>query len=266
MLPLERLDPERARRLDALVFDLDDTLLEEGVLGERVYASLFRLREAGMRLYACTGRPSGWAELIARQWPIDAAIAENGAVAWARRGGRVAVIDALSDERRGAEREEVLAVGQAIVQALPALALADDNRARRCDVTIDVGEHRRVPREIVEEARRIARRAGLRTVVSSVHLHLARDGADKASGYAALARSEGREPVRALARAAFVGDSGNDASAFAAFGTTFGVANVRAHLASLTVPPRYVTRGRAAAGFVELAARLVALRGAEPAR
>jgi HAD superfamily hydrolase (TIGR01484 family) len=266
MLPIERLEPERARRLDALVFDLDDTLLEEGVLGERAYASLFRLRDAGLRLYACTGRPSGWAELLARQWPIDAAIAENGAVAWARRDGRVAAIDALSDAQRDVERAEVLAIGRAIVAALPELALADDNRARRCDVTIDVGEHRRAPREVVEEARRIARRAGLRTVVSSVHLHLARDGADKASGYAALAQAEGREPVRALARAAFVGDSGNDAAAFAAFGTTFGVANVRAHLASLTVPPRYVTRGRAADGFVELAECLVALREAERAR
>ncbi|MCC6875768.1 MAG: hypothetical protein IT378_15785 [Sandaracinaceae bacterium] len=54
----------------------------------------------------------------------------------------------------------------------------------------------------------------------------------------------------------FVGDSGNDAAAFAFFSLSVGVANVREHLARLPVPPAYVTERERGAGFAELAARI----------
>ena len=44
------------------------------------YDALWDLSDAGLRLVAVTGRPSGWGEVIARQWPIDGAVTENGAV------------------------------------------------------------------------------------------------------------------------------------------------------------------------------------------
>ena len=55
-------------------------------------------------------------------------------------------------------------------------------------------------------------------------------------------------------RFAFAGDSGNDAACFAAFRTTFGVANVRASLARLSVTPRYVATRTMGEGFAEIAA------------
>ena len=70
--------------------------------------------------------------------------------------------------------------------------------------------------------------------------------------------------ARALGRWGFIGDSGNDASCFAAFRTSFGVANVREHLAGLSVLPAYVAReerGRGFAAIVETLAGLRALRG-----
>lgn len=273
--PLAELGPGEARGLEGVVFDLDDTVLDHGALGEAAYVSLFRLREAGLRLYACTGRPAGWGEVIARQWPVDAVVAENGAFAFAtdptaKGPRRIAAIgddgeaDLASEiDAARARRAPLAELAAELCARFPATALADDNHARFTDVTLDIGEHRRVSPDDVAAIRAIAAGRGVRTFASAVHLHLTRAADDKASGaLRVLGRLRGVEPVRARRSHAFVGDSGNDAAAFAAFSTTFGVANLRRHLARLTVPPRYLAEREGGAGFAEIAARLVALRGA----
>jgi hydroxymethylpyrimidine pyrophosphatase-like HAD family hydrolase len=60
----------------------------------------------------------------------------------------------------------------------------------------------------------------------------------------------------------FVGDSANDASAFAHFPLSVGVQNVRDHLAHLPAPPRYVTAGDRGRGFAELTHLLLGARNA----
>ncbi|HVY49665.1 MAG TPA: HAD hydrolase family protein [Minicystis sp.] len=247
------------------MFDLDDTVLDRGALRLEAYGALFALRAAGLRLVACTGRPSGWGEVVARQWPVDAVVVENGALAWLRdaSGDAVAVrsTDVLDPEARAARRRPLLDLARAMLARHPEAALADDNGARVTDVTIDVGEHRRVPADVVREMRGEARAAGVVTHLSSVHLHLADAPDDKASAAVRLLASRfGEDPTRARRRYAFVGDSGNDAQAFAAFRTTFGVANVRAHLAALTVRPAYVAERPMGLGFVEIAEAIVQAR------
>jgi HAD superfamily hydrolase (TIGR01484 family) len=268
---LDALTPDEARRLVGVVFDLDDTLLDHGELGEAAYGALFRLRDAGLRLIACTGRPAGWGEVVQRQWPVDATVVENGAVALVSERAestgprRLVVLDPLDRDARKARRAELLALADEIVARFPEAGLADDNDARRADVTIDIGEHRRVPSNDVRAIRTLARDRGVRTFASSIHLHLTHEPDDKATGtIGVLSRFFGEDATSARARYAFVGDSTNDAAAFAAFRTTFGVANVRAHLSGLTVPPRYVARAAMGAGFAEIAARLVAARAPSP--
>ena len=263
MQPLARLEAESARRLRGVIFDLDDTLLDHGVLGEAAYSALFRLRESGLRLVACTGRPAGWGEVIQRQWPLDAAVVENGAVALVTDGaGRIVVEDPLEPAARRARRDGLHALAAELVARFPEAALADDNEARRSDVTIDIGEHRRVSSVAIAEMRRLAAIRGVRTVASSVHLHLTLEPEDKASGtIRLLVRRFGEDATRAMARYAFIGDSGNDAAAFAAFKLTFGVANVRNHLQSLSVPPRYIVDAPMGAGFAAFARRIAELRG-----
>ena len=43
------------------------------------YAALERLRAAGLLVVPVTGRPAGWCDHIARMWPVDAVVGENGA-------------------------------------------------------------------------------------------------------------------------------------------------------------------------------------------
>ena len=271
MKPLTSLLDGEAGRLRGLVFDLDDTLLDHGALTEIAYGALFRLREAGLLLVACTGRPAGWADVIARQWPIDAAIAENGAIGFRREGKRILRLDRASHGERADRTERIRSAARALTSRYPELLPADDNGARITDLTFDIGELEKVPREVVELARSQAHALGVRTFVSSVHMHLTLETYDKASGTVdLLARHHVLDHLgdaapldeTAITSAfAYVGDSENDAAAFAAFKTTFGVANVaeRAHLFSK--PPRYVASAPRGRGFAEIAARLLELRG-----
>ncbi len=266
MRPLSALDPEEVRRLDGLVFDLDDTLLDHGELGEAAYGALFRLRAAGLRLIACTGRPAGWGEVLARQWPVDAVVVENGAIAFVVAPGapgvrRVTVVDPLPPAVRRARREGLLALAGEIVSLFPEADLADDNDARRSDVTLDIGEHRRVDAGVIRAIVALARSRGVRTLVSSIHLHLTLEGDDKASGTVRLLVDHfAADATRARIRHAFVGDSANDAAAFAGFGLTFGVQNVTGHLRGLTVPPRYLAPAPRGRGFAAIAARICEIR------
>jgi HAD superfamily hydrolase (TIGR01484 family) len=261
--PLAALDPGEARRIAGVIFDLDDTVLDHGALGEDAYRALFRLREAGLRLIACTGRPAGWGEVLARQWPVDAVVVENGAVAFvAGPHGQLTAIDPLPRADRQARRAWLLALAEEAIARYPATGLADDNDARRSDVTLDVGEHRLVTRETIRDIVAMARSRGARTLVSSIHLHLTLETDDKASGtLRLLVERFAEDATGARARYAFVGDSANDAAAFAAFGLSFGVHNVYAHLRGLTVPPRYVAPLPMGAGFAAIAAHICALRG-----
>src|SRR5688500_16902633 len=77
--PIREIEPRACQALAGVVFDVDDTVTRAGTLEEAAYGALFRLREAGLRLIAVTGRPLGFAELMARMWPIDLAVGENGA-------------------------------------------------------------------------------------------------------------------------------------------------------------------------------------------
>lgn len=261
MRPLDDLSAAAACELHGVVFDLDDTLLDRGELTEPAYRALFRLRDAGLELFACTGRPAGWAEVIARQWPIQGAIAENGAIAFVRESGRARRVDACLPEERARRRAALTDIAAGLLDRHRELSLADDNDARSSDVTIDIGEHRTVAPDIVARALHEAQEAGARTFLSSIHLHLSFDPFDKASGTIRLLASRGVDATRARLRYAYVGDSENDGPAFAAFRVTLGVANVRRRASRLSVTPRFVAHEERGLGFAEIAARLVELRG-----
>jgi HAD superfamily hydrolase (TIGR01484 family) len=263
---------DEVRPIVGVVFDLDDTLFDHGALTEGAYRALFRLRESGLRLIACTGRPAGWADVVVRQWPIDAAVAENGAVAKVKAhrdpgvcGAHVMTSDPVEPSERAHRRARLLTMADAILTRYPHVALADDNAARTTDVAIDVNERCHTDEPTVAAIRAMAHNLGARTFASSIHVHLTLEADDKASGtIALLSRRFGEDPTSARARHAFIGDSANDAAAFAAFNLTFGVANVRAALTRLTIAPRYVAPSPMGAGFAEIASALTAARLVSP--
>ena len=261
MKPLAAFDRESAAGLLGILFDLDDTFLDEGRLTERAYAALGRLAESGLRTIAVTGRPAGFGDVIARQWPVDGVITENGAIGFYRQERAVVRWQRAATASRG-ERRERLAQGFATLgKRFPWARLSDDSYARESDLAVDIGESCSVPAPDVAAYAAAARELGFRTFVSSVHLHLTLDAFDKATGVVAfLGDLFGEDPTAARRRYAYIGDSANDAPCFHAFAASFGVANVAKSLHLLSVPPRYVAPSPRGEGFREIADTILALR------
>jgi hypothetical protein len=192
--------------------------------------------------------------VLVRQWPIDGAVAENGAVAVVREGRGIRVLPELSEESRQRRSERLAALSQAVRKALPHVRLADDVAARRSDTAWDIGETATLSEQDVAHLTRVVEGEGARTTRSSVHLHASFERDDKASGALRFAHERfGTSPGKAVYSWAFAGDSGNDAPCFNALYTTFGVANVRQALRRLNVPPRYVATRERGEGFAEIA-------------
>ena len=135
MRRLGELEHDEARAIRGVLFDLDDTLLTHGVLTREAYDALWDLRDAKLRLVAVTGRPSGWGEVIARQWPIEAAVTENGAVVVHRDGRGVARFERCTESERRARRIRLARLVEDARRDVPEARLTDDVDARRSDVT-----------------------------------------------------------------------------------------------------------------------------------
>jgi hydroxymethylpyrimidine pyrophosphatase-like HAD family hydrolase len=261
MLPIERLPEDEARGLRVLLFDLDDTVLTDGRLCEESYRALFRLKDSGLELVAVTGRPLDWGAVLARQWPVAGVVTENGAAAAARGVHGLEIID-FGHAERSARKARLAEIVRTVKARFPELHASDDVQGRLTDFTFDIGEHERVPADTVLAVQSFARSLGARTVASSVHVHLTLDGLDKATGAARfLSTRLGMDPTECRIRAAFVGDSENDAACFSAFRTTLGVANLRGRP---TLPPRFITTKEKGAGFAEAAAVIATKRGSGP--
>jgi len=259
--PLSSLDRNEASRLAGLLFDLDDTFLSHGVLTRVAYDALWQLHGAGLQLVAVTGRPTGWGELLARQWPVAGCVVENGPVYLLRRGSTVVRRDVCDEPERRFRRAGLERLVERVREVVPEARLSDDAGARRSDVAWDVGETAALCEERVRAVIREIEAVGAHWSLSSVHLHATFDLDDKASGAVRFcARELGAEAGNAVVRFAFVGDSYNDAPCFAAFRTTFGVANVRSSVPRLSVPPRYIASRSMGEGFAEVAMEILAKR------
>jgi HAD superfamily hydrolase (TIGR01484 family) len=250
--------PEPARRaIRGVLLDIDDTLTTHGSLTAAAYAALERLHAANRLVIPVTGRPAGWCDHIARMWPVDAVVGENGAFymrhdAAARRLVRRYVDD---EGTRRANRARLAAIAQRIVAAVPGCALASDQLYRESDLAIDFREDvPPLPRAAIDRIVALMQAEGLTAKVSSIHVNGWFGAYDKLSMARTLfAEAFASDLDRERERFVFVGDSPNDAPMFAYFPNAVGVANVREFADRIATPPAYVTDAAAGAGFAELA-------------
>ena len=206
-----------------------------------------------------TGRPAGWCDHIARMWPVDAVVGENGAFYFFYSGNRLHKRFHDAADARREKRARLDAIAARILAAVPGCALASDQPYRETDLAIDYCED--VPPLPLEEAQRIGglmREAGLTAKVSSIHVNGWFGEYDKlATTRRLFAERFGLDLDTANREVVFAGDSPNDAPMFAFFQNSVGVANVRRFEEILSDPPKYVTRAASGAGFAELADHLL---------
>lgn len=259
MRPLAELD---ARGVRAVLVDIDDTLTTEGRLTADAYGALERLQGAGVRVVPVTGRPAGWCDHIARMWPVDGVVGENGAFYFCYSGKRVHKRFHDDAQTRAAKRARLDAIAARILAAVPGSALASDQAYRETDLAIDYCEDvARLPPGEVERIVALMQARGLTARVSSIHVNGWFGTYDKLGMTKRLMREEfGIDLDAARERYVFAGDSPNDAPMFAHFPHAIGVANIAEFTGRLSHEPRYVTRGRGGAGFRELADFLLAAK------
>jgi HAD superfamily hydrolase (TIGR01484 family) len=247
--------------------DIDDTLTENGRLPAKAYAALENLKRAGFIVAPVTGRPAGWCDLIARQWPVDGVVGENGAFffRYDESARRLIRRYAKSENVRAADRGRLDEIRTAILKEVPGAAVSADQAYREADLAIDFCEDvPPLPRAAVRQIVTIFERFGAHAKISSIHVNGWFGAYDKLSMTRVFAREcfgidldHDRDAVM------FIGDSPNDAPMFRFFAdTSVGVANVLDFADDLPDKPAYVTRGHGPQGFADLASLLIRTRHA----
>ena len=261
MRPLVEFPRDARRAVRYMLTDIDDTLTDGGRLGAKAYGALEAVSAAGMTVVVVTGRPAGWCDMIARQWPVSAVVGENGAcyMRYDAARGRMERRFWRDGAARAADRARLKALGRRILREVPGTALASDQPYREADLAIDYCEDvAPLGPEAVERILGLFRAAGATAKASSIHVNGWFGDYDKQiTSRALLARHFDLDLGANPASAVFVGDSPNDASMFAAFPKCVGVANVRKYAGRMTAEPKYVTHAAFGAGFAELVAHLL---------
>jgi HAD superfamily hydrolase (TIGR01484 family) len=259
--PWSELEPSAARRVLGVFTDIDDTLTSEGAIGADALAALERLHAAGIHVVAITGRPMGWSEPFAKSWPVDAIVAENGAVALFRDGAALRVEYAQDEPTRVHNTRRLGAVAEQLLREVPGATLARDSAGRVTDIAIDHAEFTQLPPQHIAQVVALMSAAGMNATVSSIHINGWFGTHTKLSGARWMVqRLFGRVLDTELARWVYVGDSTNDQLMFAHFPLSVGVANLLQFEAQLDTWPRFITQHERGRGFAEVADALLRAR------
>ena len=262
-------------RIQGVFTDIDDTLTTNGAITPDALAALHDLKAAGIKVIAITGRPVGWSEPFAMSWPVDAIVAENGAVLLQdghnngmqpNKNRREQLLK--SYQQHGSLRTRNYArmqqVGQRVLHDVPGTCLAQDSAGRETDMAIDHSEFTHLLPEKIAKVVAIMQSEGMNATVSSIHINGWFGEHNKLVGARwAVHELFGCNLADEINNWAYVGDSTNDQLMFKAFSNSIGVANVRRFEAQLAHLPQYITKRERGAGFAEVAQAVLGQTSAE---
>ncbi len=272
MKPLNQWPLADRQNLVGVFTDIDDTLTTNGAITPDALQALAQLKAAGLTVIAITGRPVGWCEQRAATWPVDAVVAENGAVALVcskpldqtdlQPPSNIPIAlsklyqqDAIT---RATNQARMQQIGTRVMFQVPGVLTTRDSIGRETDLAFDYNEYARLPPATVQRVIDLLQGYGMHTTVSSIHIHGCFGDFNKWQGANWIVRELlQRDLAQEIARWVFVGDSGNDQAMFEHFTHSVGVANIRHFEAQLTHLPRYITPSERGAGFAEAAAAVL---------
>jgi HAD superfamily hydrolase (TIGR01484 family) len=240
-----------------ILTDIDDTLTTEGRLKSYAYDALERLSNSGYKVIPVTGRCAGWCDHIARMWPVDGVVGENGAFFFSYDHDNKKMNNIYSqteDERR----ENFILLNQiknTILESVPGTAEASDQEYRITDLAIDFAEDvPKLPQDKIDEIVNIAEQNGATAKISSIHVNCWIGEHNKlTTSLKILKENFGLNDKEIQSNVVFVGDSPNDSMMFGFFNNSVGVANVVDMMHKIVSPPKYITSKYSGEGFVELA-------------
>jgi HAD superfamily hydrolase (TIGR01484 family) len=256
MESFDRFPGSAKKRIRYVLTDIDDTLTFKGRLPAVVFAAMDRLQQAGIRVVPITGRPAGWCDHIARMWPVDAVVGENGAFYFHYDEPAKKMVRRYwkTERERLRDQDRLEQLKAEILAGVPGSGVSADQAYREADLAIDYCED--VPllsRERIDQIVELFEQAGARAKVSSIHVNGWFGDYDKLAMTRILFEEVFQAPLEeAKDQVIYVGDSPNDAPMFAFFPHSVGVANVRRFEGQLTSAPAWVTRREGGYGFAEM--------------
>ncbi len=256
MNPFKTFPKETRQQIRYVLTDIDDTLTLDGKLPAVAYGAMERLQQNGIKVIPITGRPAGWCDHIARMWPVDGLVGENGAFYFyydekqrkmARRYWRDA-------KQRKSDTVKLDALAIQILQKVPGCMISADQSYREADLAIDFCED--VQPLAMAEVKKIVslfEEAGAVAKISSIHVNGWFGDYDKLAMTKKLF-----EEIFSISlennkhEILYSGDSPNDAPMFAFFQNSVGVANILDFTDEITHEPTWVTQKEGGYGFAEM--------------
>ena len=256
MKPIETFQRADRAGIRYVLTDIDDTLTVKGRLPAVVFTAMEDLQRSGIRVVPITGRPAGWCDHIARMWPVDGLVGENGAFYFRYDDREKKMIRRYwkSREERRSDRTRLDGVRAKVLASVPGCAVAADQAYREADLAIDFCEDvPALPLKSVEAIKSIFEAAGATAKISSIHVNGWFGDYDKLSMSRLFFEEVFNEAMEAVRdQVVFCGDSPNDSPMFSFFPNSVGVANVRAFEKQLEAAPAWVTRAEGGFGFAEM--------------
>jgi HAD superfamily hydrolase (TIGR01484 family) len=256
MKPIAKIPIAIKKNIRYVLADIDDTLTFNGRLPADVFAAMESIQKAGINMIPITGRPAGWCDHIARMWPVDGIVGENGAFYFyydddqhqmRRRYFR-------TQKQRRTDRKNLDTLKTDILNKIPGCAVSADQAYREADLAIDYCED--VAPLSGEEVARIVsifEAAGAHAKISSIHVNGWFGDYDKLTMTRMLFEEIFDEDLDAVKETViFIGDSPNDVPMFQFFPHSVGVANILQFNKIISHKPAFVTRLEGGHGFAEM--------------
>jgi HAD superfamily hydrolase (TIGR01484 family) len=259
--PIESITPEELRNLKGVLFDLDDTFTTSGKIPACSFDALWDLNNAGLTVIAVTGRPAGWCDHIARMWPVDGVVGENGAFYFYfdKKEGKLKKRFLDNDSVRAGKRQRLITIRDEILAAVPGSAIASDQLYREADLAIDYCED--VPPLGPEEVKKIChifKAHGATCKTSSIHVNGWFGEYDKLGMVKRFMQERfGLDLDAAKESFAYCGDSPNDEPMFGYFPISVAVRNVFKFVDQMQTLPAYITSLEGGEGFAEFAGHIL---------
>ena len=256
MLKISKMTNENWSGIRVLLTDIDDTITTDGRLTAEAYSALEAAQSAGYIVIPVTGRCAGWCDHIARMWPVDAVVGENGAFyfRYDHTKKKMHQYFCQSKTERSENARKLKSISTNILNLVPGTAIASDQPYRITDLAIDFAEDvEPLPRDAVQKIAALAEENGATAKISSIHVNCWFGNHSKlATSILLLEAQFGMNTETAQHSAMFVGDSPNDETMFGYFTYSVGVANIQESLAYEFQRPAFVTEYKGGKGFTEV--------------
>jgi len=261
MKPIKQLPNAVKKKIRYVLSDIDDTLTLNGRLPAVVFAAMEGLRAAGIRIIPITGRPAGWCDHIARMWPVDGLVGENGAFYFRYDDGQRKMQRRYfkTKDQRDADRQKLAKLKLEILKKIPGCRVSADQAYREADLAIDYCED--VPpltKKEVDDIVRLFENAGARAKISSIHVNGWFGEYDKLTMTQMLFDEVLKDDLEAVKDdVIFIGDSPNDVPMFQFFPHSVGVANILEFKGKIAHKPAWITQKEGGFGFAEMVDQLL---------